>query len=165
MRSCFRRDAPDCAPFAPQTDEAGHARQMSPNCYPDQQQRAAFLLAEAGGCAAANEHPAHVPRIPRHRDEGGSDQHYGREILGDHEQPVALDEVRFERRGSSRRVRIVMIHHGISHINALPPGPARAQAEIRILAIQEKCFVEQTHFAQDAAPQRHRWRADPISLQ
>src|SRR6202012_2272377 len=57
-------------------------------------------------------------------------------------QSVALNVISLERRRASRGVGIVMLHDCLRNVQALPAGPARAQAKIGIFAIKEKTAVE-----------------------
>jgi hypothetical protein len=107
---------------------------------------------ETGCAAAALQQIPGVPRIARQRCERRCEQHSGGKILGQHEQAVAFHVVSFHGRSAAGGVGIVMLHHGFGNVEALPSGPAGAQAEIGILAIQEKAGVESAGlFEQGAA--------------
>ncbi len=68
-------------------------------------------------------------------------------FLIDREQAVSLHVIRLQRRRAAGRVRIAVLHHRVRHVAALPSRPARAQSQIRVLAIQEKAFIEQRRSA------------------
>ena len=126
---------------------------MRPHHVPGHPRPGVPLRAEARRAAAAfAADSAACHKYRASRNERRRSEHPGGKILRQHEQPVALDVIRLQRRRRARRVRVVMLHHGVRHVQALPPRPARAQPEVRVLAIQEEIVVE-------AADLVRAWRA------
>lgn len=82
--------------------------------------------AETGRAAAAFEQIADVPKVARQGDEGRDRGVSGGEILGHHEQAVALHMIGVEPRGGAGRVGIVLFDDGVRHVKAGPSGRARA---------------------------------------
>ena len=87
---------------------------------------------------------------------GSREQHAGREILGQQEETVAFHVIGFHRRGAPGGVRIVMFYHGIRNVEAFPPGPSGAQAQIGIFAIKKEAGVEAARLFQHAATVKGR---------
>src|SRR6266567_7709869 len=56
-------------------------------------------------------------------------------------------------------MRVMMLHYRLWNVEALPPGPAGAQAEIGVLAVKEKLRIEAADLLQHAAAVKRRGSA------
>src|SRR5258708_7071219 len=125
---------------------------MAANNVPRKTSQAASLALELGGLTTSAQRVDEMPEVAGGRIEGHQQQVGQRKILEDHEEAITLHIIRFERRCLARRMRITMFHDCLWNVQAFPAGPARAKAEIGILAIQEEALVEESDFFQHFAP-------------
>src|SRR5262249_51630817 len=132
----------DLAALTPQSGEIADQRAVRFHDVPRHAKSGVAFGAEPRGAASALQQKSQVPEISRGADQRRQRQHRAGEILHENEKAVALDEVRLQRRSTSRRVRIVMLDHCARLVQTAPSRPSRAQAEVGIFAVEEERVVK-----------------------
>lgn len=109
-----------------------------------------------------------MPQVTHSGGERDSPQQPSRKILKYRVQTITLDIIRLKRRRATGRVRIGVFNYRSRYIAAVPSGPARAQSQIGILAVQKKVLVKKTdaikHTSAVQCGRSARERAAPLSI-
>ena len=150
------RAAADFAPLAPQSRQVRQQGGVRAQHVPDHFGPACPSARKRAALPAPFEQVPGMPRIARQRDKRRRQQHAGGKILHQHEQAIALHVIGFQGRCAAGGMRVMVLHHGVGNVEALPSGPAGAQPQVGIFAIEEEAAVEGADGLQHGAPVERR---------
>ena len=132
----------DVAALTPEFGQAGEGGEVSFYDAGDEGPGAFAVLLEAGGGAVAAAHGHEVIKVSNGGGEEGEDEARGGEVLDDEKEAVAFNEVGFEAGGAAGGMGIAVVDDRGGNVATGPTGPAGAEAEIRVFAIEEEIVVE-----------------------
>ena len=128
--------------------EAGEKSGVSPEDAGDESPGTLAALLELGGGAVAAAHGEEVMEVTHGGGKEGRQQAAEGKVFDDEEEAVAFDEVGLEFRGAAGGVGVAMFDDGGGGVAAGPTGPAGAEAEVGVFAVEEEGVVKAAGFGE-----------------
>src|SRR5471030_2064855 len=154
-----RRNPSAGADFAALAPEAAGVRKQGgvrPNHVPDHFRPGIPFGTEARGASLAPENVPRVPHVAGKRHERRSRQHAAGKVLGQDKEAVAFHVVGLNGGGAAGGVRVMVLRHGFRNVEAFPTGPAGAQAQVGVFAVEKKILVKAAEFFEHGAAVERR---------